>query len=123
MFIKVYRLEEDEALPREGDDMSAGIYWMLAYKEIHVLIASGALAPILFKGWISVFVLIHTQGFTGEPLFLFFFVHSLLTFLPSTYHIDIRPTKLKFTEHEEDCSKDAHAHYGIGSEPDHSGRQ
>ena len=28
----VYRLGEDEALPREGDDMSAGIYWMLAYK-------------------------------------------------------------------------------------------
>ena len=38
----VYRLEEDEALPREGDGMSVGIYWMLAYKEIHVLIPSGA---------------------------------------------------------------------------------
>ena len=47
--------------------MSAGIFWMLACKEIHVLIASGANAPILFKGWIKVFVLTQTQGFTGEP--------------------------------------------------------
>ena len=51
-FIMVYRLEEDDAFQRESDGMSAGIFWMLAYKEIHGLIASGANAPILFKGWI-----------------------------------------------------------------------
>ena len=47
--------------------MSAGIFWMLAYKEIHGLVASGANAPILFKGWIKVFVLTQTQNFTGKP--------------------------------------------------------
>ena len=50
--------------------MSAGIYWMLAYKEIHVLIASGVLAPILCKGWILVFVHLHWGYWRAEFLIL-----------------------------------------------------
>ena len=46
----VYRLEEDVAFQKESDGMSAGIFWMLAYKEIHGLVASGANAPSSSRG-------------------------------------------------------------------------
>ena len=71
----VYRLEEDEAFCKKVMICAWNFIWEFTHKENYKCIASGAKAPILFKGFIYVFVLRHAQepsystseGVSGSP--------------------------------------------------------